>query len=320
MKVWYPILTFLGAFMTALTVQDHELRARRIHLGGTLRAMKGRRIDTVIEVIYTLSYKNRSKPRLLMQIPRDDIFMVTHNHNPLEEATERIAGAIKARLLSPGDRLPSERELALQLGVSRSTLRGALQNLIDTGWLEVRRGRLGGSFVARWPVMPHPGQMPEVLTRYSSELPSLLDYRRAVESTAAACAAERALHKEIIDLEALNDKFEECLFDFETYRAIDTRFHIGIARAAHSSRLMKAVTEVQAELTEVLDVIIYHSREALREVAKSHRHILDAIRDQDSEAARRFMLDHLAATENVIYELGAPIMQKKRMVGEALHC
>jgi DNA-binding FadR family transcriptional regulator len=162
--------------------------------------------------------------------------------------------------------------------------------------------------------------MPEVLRRYSSELPPLLDYRRAVECTAAACAAERALSKEIAELETLTDKFEECSFDFESSRAIDTRFHIGIARAAHSPRLMKAVTEVQAELTEVLDVIIYHSREALCEITESHWRILDAIRDHDSEAAHRFMLDHLVATEKVIYELVAPTNQKKRVVSEALHC
>ena len=91
-----------------------------------------------------------------MDSPPVDIFTSIHSPNPLEETIERIAGAIKARLLSPGDRLPAERELATQLGVSRSTLRVALQNLVEAGWLEVRRGRSGGAFVARWPTMPNP--------------------------------------------------------------------------------------------------------------------------------------------------------------------
>jgi DNA-binding transcriptional regulator YhcF (GntR family) len=93
----------------------------------------------------------------------DDIFASIRSPN--EETIERIVGAIKARLLSPGDRLPAERDLAAQLGVSRSTLRVALQNLVRAGWLEVRRGRSGGAFVARWPAMPHPRRLPEVLTR-----------------------------------------------------------------------------------------------------------------------------------------------------------
>src|SRR5215468_8106362 len=132
-----------------------------------------------------------------------DIFTSIRSPNPLEETIERIADAIKTRLLSPGDRLPPERELAVQLGISRSTLRIALRNLVAAGWLEVRRGRSGGAFVARWPVMPGPRRLPEVLTRHREGLPALLDYRRAVESVAAAFAAERASPDEVAELEAL---------------------------------------------------------------------------------------------------------------------
>jgi DNA-binding FadR family transcriptional regulator len=238
-----------------------------------------------------------------MDSPPGDIFTSIRSPNPLEETIERIAGAIKARLLSPGDRLPSERELATQLGVSRSTLRVALQNLVKAGWLEVRRGRSGGAFVARWPTMPNPRKLPEVLTRRREGLPALLDYRRAVESAAAAFAAERAAPSELAELEALTSALDGREGGFEAYRAGDARFHIGIARAAHSPRILKAVTEVQAAMTEVLDVIVYHSTEVLRHSTDYHWRILDAIRVRDSEAARRAMLDHVMATENVIYGL-----------------
>ena len=233
----------------------------------------------------------------------DDIFTSVRSPNPLEETLERIAGSIKARLLSPGDRLPPERDLAAQLGVSRSTLRLALQNLVRAGWLEVRRGRSGGAFVARWPVMPNPRRLPEILTRHREGLPALLDYRRAVESAAAAFAAERAAPQEIDELESLVGAIDGREDEFESYRAGDARFHIGIARAAHSPRLLEAVTEVQAAMTEVLDVIIYHSVQVLGHSTDYHWRILDAIRARDGEAARRSMLDHVMATENVIYGL-----------------
>lgn len=245
-----------------------------------------------------------------MNTLRDDIFTSVHSANPLEEAMERIVGAIKARLLSPGDRLPAERELAVQLGVSRSTLRVALQNLVQAGWLEVRRGRSGGAFVARWPLMPGPRRLPEVLTRYREGLPALLDYRRAVESAAAAFAAERASTDELAELETLTGAIDGHERDFEAYRAGDARFHIGIARAAHSPRLLEAVTEVQAAMTEVLDAIIYHSVEVLGHSTDYHWRILDAIRTHDSEGARRSMLDHVMATENVIYGLVPEIVAK----------
>ncbi len=232
-----------------------------------------------------------------------DIFMSIRSPNPLEETIERIADAVKTRLLSPGDRLPPERELAVQLGVSRSTLRVALRNLVAAGWLEVRRGRSGGAFVARWPAMPSPRKLPEVLTRRREGLPALLDYRRAVESAAASFAAERAAPAEVAELKALTSAIDGQPRGFEIYRASDARFHIGIARAAHSPRLLEAVTEVQAAMTEVLDVIVYHSVEVLRHSTDYHWRILDAIRAHDSEAARRAMLDHVMATENVIYGL-----------------
>ena len=239
---------------------------------------------------------------------RDDIFRSIRSPNPLEETMERIVGAIKARLLSPGDRLPAERDLAVQLGVSRSTLRVALQNLVQAGWLEVRRGRSGGAFVARWPLMPHPRHLPEVLTQHREGLPALLDYRRAVESAAAAFAAERATSAEVAELEAMTGALDGREHDFEAYRAGDARFHIGIARAAHSPRLLEAVTEVQEAMTEVLDVIVYHSAQVLRHSTDYHWRILDAIRTHDGEAARRSMLDHVMATENVIYGLVPEIM------------
>lgn len=241
---------------------------------------------------------------------RDDLFTSIHSANPLEETMARIVGAIKARLLSPGDRLPSERDLAAQLGVSRSTLRVALQNLVQAGWLEVRRGRSGGAFVARWPLMPSPRRLPEVLTRHREGLPALLDYRRAVESAAAGFAAERATLDELAELELLTGAIDGRESEFEAYRAGDARFHIGIARAAHSPRLLEAVTEVQSAMTEVLDVIIYHSVQVLGHSTDYHWRILDAIRNRDSERARRSMLDHVMATENVIYGLVPEIMAK----------
>lgn len=241
-----------------------------------------------------------------LPMPHNDIFLAVRSPNPLEESIERVTGAIKARLLSPGDRLPAERDLADQLGVSRSTLRVALQMLTDAGWLEVRRGRHGGSFVARWPRMPHPRTLHEVLNQYRSELPALLDYRRAVEAAAARFAAERATAEEIAELEHLNDTMCHSGGDFEAYRTADTRFHIGVARAAHSPRIMYAVTEVHASIAELLDVLIYHTKDQLNFAAEEHFHILEAIRMRELDRAHTLMLNHVRAVEEVIADLVEP--------------
>src|SRR5262249_1529538 len=112
---------------------------------------------------------------------------------------------------------------------------------------------------------------------------------------------ERASPDEVAELEALTGAIDGREDDFEAYRAGDARFHIGIARAAHSPRLLEAVTEVQAAMTEVLDVIIYHSIQVLGHSTDYHWRILDAIRTHDAEAARRAMLAPVMATEHVIH-------------------
>lgn len=216
---------------------------------------------------------------------------------------ERIAGTIRARLLNPGERLPSERDLALSLGVSRSTIRAALQHLVDAGWLEIRRGRNGGSFVARWPATPEQARLAEIIAQYRHSLPDLLDYRRAVESGSAALAAERATADEIDELHRLNDTLGQHEHNIELYRALDARLHIGIARAAHSTRLMESVTSVEAAMTDLLDAIIPHSRHALGRATAHHQQVLSAIAAHQPQQAAAAMTGHLAATEHVIYEL-----------------
>ncbi len=157
--------------------------------------------------------------------------------------------------------------------------------------------------MARWPDLPNPRHVPEILTRHSADLPALLDYRRAIESAAAGFAAERALPSEIAELEALARATQGYDADHGTYRAADTRFHIGVARAAHSPLLMHALMQISDVMSEVIDSIIYQSADVLKNAAEYHQHIVEAIRGDDAEAARRLMLEHVIATENVIYSM-----------------
>ena len=107
----------------------------------------------------------------------------------VEQIVRRLGEAIGAGVLAPGERLPTELELAAQLGVAPMTLRQALQILRDAGFVETRRGRTGGSFVRDDPpaALVLDGEPP---TR--SALRELTDWRRAISGEAAALAAERA--------------------------------------------------------------------------------------------------------------------------------
>ncbi len=234
---------------------------------------------------------------------RASLFPPVRSRNTFEETVECIAGAIKARLLSPGDRLPPERELARQLGISRATLREALRVLINAGYLEVRPGRSGGTFVARWPEPPRAPQQVVIIARVRDQLPALLDYRRAVEPTAAELAAQRATPAEISELEGILQRLTGQEENFAVYRAQDARFHVGIARAAKSPLIHHAVVEVQTALTEILDLIVYHSSRVLQHSTEYHWRIFEAIARREPEEARQLMVGHISATEHIIHGL-----------------
>ena len=100
---------------------------------------------------------------------------------------ERLGTAIRLGLLPAGSRLPSERDLAGQLGISRSTLREALTTLVQSGHLVAQRGRTGGTFVAERPPLAEKDDKP-----LGADAWAVLDYRVAVETGATILAAERA--------------------------------------------------------------------------------------------------------------------------------
>src|SRR5918998_5154969 len=118
----------------------------------------------------------------------DAVFKPVHPPTTFEETVERLGTAIRLGLLGPGTRLPAERELAEQLGISRSTLRQALTTLVQSGHLVALRGRSGGTFVAEDP----PPAQARTGTPLGDQARAVLDYRVTVETGAALLAAERA--------------------------------------------------------------------------------------------------------------------------------
>src|SRR5690349_17619977 len=107
------------------------------------------------------------------------VFMPVQPASTFEETVERLGSAIRAGLLSPGAKLPPERELAKQLRISRSTLRQALTALVQSGHLVSQRGRIGGTFVAERPPLTEPDGEPLDQSAWAA-----LDYRLAIESGA----------------------------------------------------------------------------------------------------------------------------------------
>ena len=210
-----------------------------------------------------------------------------------EETVERLGTAIRLALLPPGSRLPPERELAEQLGISRSTLRQALTTLTQSGHLTAFRGRFGGTFVADHPpVAETPGVALEGRWR------ELLDYRVAVESGAALLAAERAAPE---DLARLTEQVVamEAATGFPAYRRADVFFHLGLAEATRSPRLVAAMTEVQGGMSELIGHIA-HPAEVLDRSNAQHARLIVHLRRGAGVRAVRLVREHLEGTEHIL--------------------
>jgi GntR family transcriptional regulator, transcriptional repressor for pyruvate dehydrogenase complex len=211
-----------------------------------------------------------------------------------EETVERLGTAIRLGLLLPGTQLPPERDLADQLRISRSTLRQALTTLVQSGHLVSLRGRAGGTFVAEEPPL---GQTPkgEVL---GEEARAVLDYRVAVETGATVLAAERADDEDLRRLVQFTDRMEGAL-RFDDYRRADVRFHIGVAEASYSPRLVTAMTEVQGQMSDLI-ARIAHPDEVLNSSNEQHRRLITLLRRRDVGRAVELMRDHMDGTEHIL--------------------
>jgi DNA-binding FadR family transcriptional regulator len=230
----------------------------------------------------------------------DAIFEPVNPPTTFEETVERLGTAIRLGLLAPGTRLPAERDLAGQLGISRSTLRMALTTLVQSGHLVARRGRAGGTFVAEEPPIAPPGPGEPLL---SEQACAVLDYRVAVEAGAALLASERATGA---DLERLDAHVARMAVTegahFPVYRRADVRFHIGLAEAAHSPRLVAAMTEVQGQMTDLIG-LIPHPDEVLTRSNAQHERLMALLRRHEAGAAVELIREHCAGTEHILAAL-----------------
>jgi GntR family transcriptional regulator, transcriptional repressor for pyruvate dehydrogenase complex len=198
----------------------------------------------------------------------------------------------------PGTSIPSERELAGELGVGRATLRSAIEVLRAEGLLVTSIGRGGGTRIAdHSPVAGPPLDGAETRRK-------ILDYfeiRGAVEPEAAALAAERGTTR---DFDRLREILLETATSVRSYRALDSRFHIGIAEASGNPLMLRVIAELRVEYFTWADglwLVIddWHGLpETHRNFALTHRSIYDSLMVRDAARAREEVRLHLLAARD----------------------
>ena len=211
-----------------------------------------------------------------------------------EQVANLLLAAIRLQEYLPGQRLPSERELCLRLGVNRMAVREGLRWLEHQQYIEIRRGRYGGALVRA----PATELTLERLRGTAEQLRQLFEYRAAVEPLAAALAAERITGADLARLDQLRQA-EEVEESRPRRRALDVEFHEVIAAASKNEFVFNAVREIRIGLATGLD-LIQESPPRRRESSGEHGAIVRALEARSASSAREAMQQHVLATERVI--------------------
>ncbi|MEV5507217.1 FadR/GntR family transcriptional regulator [Streptomyces orinoci] len=212
--------------------------------------------------------------------------------NGFEEALEQILQVIRLGLVADGERLPSERELAELLRISRVTLREVLKVLQEQGLVESRRGRYGGTFVHTPRTAPDSAELRRRVTDVDVE--DVLRFREVLEVGAAElCAAHELTADQSGRLrEALAATEDAPLAD---YRRRDTLLHLALAELSGSPSLAERYAAVRATVNELLDCIPLLVRN-LEHSQRQHTALVEAVLDGDPDGAREMMREHCSGT------------------------
>jgi GntR family transcriptional regulator, transcriptional repressor for pyruvate dehydrogenase complex len=222
-----------------------------------------------------------------------------------ERIAERIVTAIALGEFVPDQRLPTERELASMLEVSRTTVREALQRLQASGYVTTRRGRGGGTFVRVDRGPDFDDMIARTLGPVWADLTELLDFRGLVEQLIARTAAQRRDERDIERIRRAVEDYSDAT-DRDQSRLADHALHKAIAQATHNARLAELSAQSRREISLGFDAEPY-TPEVRRRALHQHPSLAAAVIAGDAEVAAQRAAEHFSLTEDMLRELHARI-------------
>jgi GntR family transcriptional regulator, transcriptional repressor for pyruvate dehydrogenase complex len=221
----------------------------------------------------------------------------TFTRDPLpDQIANRIVGLIAERRLAPGERLPPERELALTMGVSRSSLREALRALAMIGVTEMRHGH--GTYVTALEPATMMRPLGLVLALSDTGFEELFEARKLVEPPLAGLAAERADDTTLAALARCAEASAATVDDDDAFMRVDLELHNLISEAARNAILARLVDSI-GELAIASRITTTRIPDLREQAVRDHHRIVEAIAGRDPEAAAAAMLEHLENVERL---------------------
>ena len=225
-------------------------------------------------------------------------FEAVRKNKVYEEVAQQIERLILKKL-RPGDKLPSERELAEMLKVSRSSIRDAIRGLELRGLVEPRQG--AGTIVRESAVEPLANPFANALKRRKEMVSELLDFRKMLEPPLAARAATHASADEISEMEEILQRQETKQSQGEPAVAEDAEFHYSVALASGNGVVLKVLDIIMDLLRDTRERSLQVEGRPQKSLA-GHRRILAAIKRHDAEGAKSAMRRHIEDVEEIVLD------------------
>lgn len=219
------------------------------------------------------------------------VFRPVRSGNSLEDTVARLMQTIRLGVVAPGQALPSERDLAARFSVSRDTVREAIRELSEAGYLTSKRGRYGGTFVAD--PLPPPPVVPAV-TPTAAEIEDVVGLREILEVGSVRAAASRSLGAE--ERALLWTRLGEVQAAApDDYRRLDSRLHLAFAEIVGVPSLVTLLADNRSRVNELLDTFPLLAR-TIEHSNRQHERIVFAILAGNEQGAAEAMREHLEAS------------------------
>ncbi|MTH34099.1 FCD domain-containing protein [Paracoccus limosus] len=238
-----------------------------------------------------------------------------------DRVAAEIEALIRRRDLRPGQRLPSERALSEQLGVSRTSLREAITRLATRGVVEVRKTGLvaGQTRPGDWAQRTIAAPLAPLVTEHVGYGHDVMEIRHALEGAAAQAAATRADAEDLARLRIAYERMREAhggtTPPMDEAR-LDAAFHLAIAEASHNAILYQVMSSLfgllQASISESLEKLYLLPRD-FEAVSQQHDRLYHAILAGDAAEARRASDTHLTFVETTIRQIDDDLARKARV-------
>jgi DNA-binding FadR family transcriptional regulator len=218
-----------------------------------------------------------------------------------EQIADRLVTAIALGEFVPGQRLPTERDLAQQLVVSRTSIREALHALAADGYVDIQRGRTGGAYVRQSWGPESAATVRRTLSPNWADFEALFDLRRLIETLIARTAAERHTEADAAAIRAAQVAYVEAA-DREASRAADQALHAAVATATGNVYLARMSGQIRQQISLGFHAEPY-SAELRRLALEQHERLADAVIERRGADAEQIATEHFGQTERALREV-----------------